>query len=206
MIFSDWLSLILICILGAFSPGPSLIVIINCTLKHGRTSGIFASIGHGLGVFFYAFVSVLGLAIIIINSPKVFFTIQLMGSILLIWIGYKTIKDNNRKIFNNINQTIDSKKTTSFIDGFLIAILNPKIAAFFISLFSQFLTDNQEYFTSFLMASIAGIIDVSAYLIMVNLACTKYINTFLIEYSKFVQLIFGVFLVLLGLSLFYNFM
>ena len=69
--------------------------------RYGNVYGVFAGLISSIviyqliiGVFFYAFVSVLGLAIIIINSPKVFFTIQLMGSILLIWIGYKTIKDN----------------------------------------------------------------------------------------------------------------
>ena len=43
---ADWLSLISICLLGALSPGPSLMVILACTAENGRKAGVLASIGH----------------------------------------------------------------------------------------------------------------------------------------------------------------
>ncbi len=205
MTVSEWISLALVCSLGAFSPGPSLLVIINCTILQGKKAGYFASIGHGLGVFIYAYTSALGLTIILINSQKLFLAVQFLGAILLLWIGIKTISNRNNKKNYNTNNNYTKKLNKSFLDGFLIAIFNPKIATFFLSLFSQFLNQKQGNVTHLFMAVLAGGIDVSAYLIMVYLVSTNFLNTFLIKYSKFISIGFGVFLILLALSLFYSF-
>ncbi len=39
MSLADWASLALICLLGASSPGPSLIVILSNTRRYGRNAG-----------------------------------------------------------------------------------------------------------------------------------------------------------------------
>ena len=65
MSVSDWLSLALICILGATSPGPSLAVVLAVSRLHGRRGGYAAAIGHGLGVFFYALIAAASLSYIL---------------------------------------------------------------------------------------------------------------------------------------------
>ena len=76
--FYIWLQLSLVCLLGAMSPGPSVALIINNTVKKNRLNGIVTSIGHGLGVSFYALLAVLGLGILIENYFNIF-TIILMS-------------------------------------------------------------------------------------------------------------------------------
>ena len=44
-----WLSLVVICILGALSPGPSLALVIKNTLNGGVQQGYATAISHGLG-------------------------------------------------------------------------------------------------------------------------------------------------------------
>ena len=61
MDFTEWSKLALICILGAMSPGPSLAVILRISISGNRKQGIFAGIGHGLGITFYAVIAILGL-------------------------------------------------------------------------------------------------------------------------------------------------
>ena len=61
MILTEWSKLALICILGAMSPGPSLAVILRNSISGGRKQGIFAGIGHGLGITLYALIAVFGL-------------------------------------------------------------------------------------------------------------------------------------------------
>ena len=48
---SDWLSLALICILGATSPGPSLAVVLAVCRLHGRKAGAPLPLVMGLGCF-----------------------------------------------------------------------------------------------------------------------------------------------------------
>ena len=50
--------------MGASSPGPSLIVILRHAVADGRSAGINAAVGHGLGIFIYALVSAIGLSFI----------------------------------------------------------------------------------------------------------------------------------------------
>ena len=86
-----WSQLVLICIMGAMSPGPSLAVILRNTLSGGRTQGIMSGIGHGLGITFYALVAVSGLVALINTIPHFFSVAQIAGSCFLIWLGGKMI-------------------------------------------------------------------------------------------------------------------
>ena len=91
MSLADWASLALICLLGASSPGPSLIVILSNTRLHGRNAGLSASIGHGLGVFIYAVLAATTLGLILSHCLMLFKFIQAAGALLLIWIGIRLL-------------------------------------------------------------------------------------------------------------------
>ena len=202
MILQDWLYLFVICLLGACSPGPSVVVILGFVFSGGRKSGISASIGHGLGVFGYAMLCAFGLGFLIEIYGTFFTVVQFLGAFFLLYLSFIIIKGSiveKKTSFNVIN--IDSEKNR-FIEGFLIAILNPKIAVFFLSLFSQFLSSEQTYITHLFMAILAGGIDTIVYCIIVILASTKGTASFLENHGSKVSLIFGIMLIFLSLSLF----
>ena len=90
----------------------------------------------------------------------------------------------------------------SFRDGLAIALLNPKIATFFASLFSQFITPGQNLLTHFTMASMAGFIDAAVYILMVYIASTSASQNWLGRYQKQIDFSFAILLLGLGLSLF----
>ena len=202
MILQDWLYLFIICLLGACSPGPSVVVILGFVFSGGRKSGISASIGHGLGVFGYAILCAFGLGFLIEIYGTFFTVVQFLGAFFLLYLSFIIIKGSiveKKPSHNAIN--IDSEKNR-FIEGFLIAILNPKIAVFFLSLFSQFLSSEQTHITHLFMAILAGGIDTIVYCIIVILASTKGTASFLENYGSKVSLIFGIMLIFLSLSLF----
>jgi threonine/homoserine/homoserine lactone efflux protein len=202
MILQDWLYLFIICLLGACSPGPSVVVILGFVFSGGRKSGISASIGHGLGVFGYAILCAFGLGFLIEIYGTFFTVVQFLGAFFLLYLSFIIIKGSiveKKTSHNAIN--IDSEKNR-FIEGFLIAILNPKIAVFFLSLFSQFLSSEQTHITHLFMAILAGGIDTIVYCIIVILVSTKGTASFLENYGSKVSLIFGIMLIFLSLSLF----
>ena len=201
MLFQNWLSLAIICILGAFSPGPSLIVILSITASNGRKAGFFASFGHGLGVFIYALLSATGLSIILNTYSQLLIVVQVLGALFLLYIGIRTIRSLFSKTGDSSPLLSNNMIANRFIDGFLIAIFNPKIAAFFLSLFSQFLVVGQTFIIHSGMALLAGTIDTLAYLAMVTLASTSIMLKFLSTYKKPVEVSFGLFLIILSISL-----
>ena len=201
MILQDWIYLFLICLLGACSPGPSVVVILGFVFSGGRKSGISASIGHGLGVFGYAMLCAFGLGFLIDSYGTLFTIVQFLGALFLLYLAFIIIKGSIvEKKTNNDFINLDTEKNR-FIEGFFIAILNPKIAVFFLSLFSQFLSTEQTYLTHLLMAILAGGIDTIVYCIIVILASTKGTASFLEHYGSKVSLIFGIMLIILSLSL-----
>ncbi len=192
--------------MGASSPGPSLIVILRHAVADGRSAGIYAAVGHGFGIFIYALVSAIGLSFILINFPKIFTFVQILGALFLLWIGFQILREGlSKKDLSNFGEykTPSSGITSNhFRDGFGIAILNPKILAFFSSLFSQFLSPEQNISIHIFMAIIAGFIDVSVYVIIVFLVTLKSLLKFYKDKIFFVEVTFGLLLILLGFSIF----
>ena len=136
MEFHLWLSFVVICIMGALSPGPSLALVIKNTLAGGTSQGYATAISHGLGVALYAAITATGIAVIIVKSPLIFSIIQYAGAAFLLYLGVKSLlskKDN--EVFSEDN-TANKSQVNGWRDGFLIAFLNPKLAIFFLALFS----------------------------------------------------------------------
>jgi len=170
---SDWLSLALICILGATSPGPSLAVVLAISRLHGRKGGYAAAIGHGLGVFFYALIAAASLSYILKQHGHLFQAVQIAGALMLVWIGGRLLMATRRGAENQPPAAPALALSQSFRHGFAIAVFNPKIAAFFASLFSQYLAKGQSTGLHLAMASLAGGIDMIVYVIIVLLATTQ---------------------------------
>ena len=203
MNFYNWLQLALVCLIGAMSPGPSLFLIINNTIKKNRLNGIITSVGHGLGITLYAFLAVYSLGYLIINYSKIFIGFQIMGSLFLIFIGLLTIIHAK----NSVNEIKNNKiiSANSFIQGFLIAFLNPKIFVFFAALFSQFIYDNTNFFNKSILILTPGIIDTAWYIIISFVITTNGINNFINTNKIIIQKFMGWLLIIVALTLLYKF-
>ena len=116
---NDILIIISVCFLGAITPGPSLLIILGITINKGRKEAIEACTGHALGICFYAFIVVMGLAILIEEFNKIFILVQKIGCIFIIYLGIIFL--NSSDDIENTNKTIH---VNSFVSGLAIAILN----------------------------------------------------------------------------------
>ena len=92
MTLAIWLTVVSICLLGAMSPGPSLAVVLQQTLRGGRKTGLIAAITHGLGIGLYALLCISGIAVMITASPLLFTALQWLGAIYLLWLGIKGLR------------------------------------------------------------------------------------------------------------------
>ena len=200
MELTAWLSILAICTLGAMSPGPSVAIIIQITVKQGRTQGIIASVAHGVGVACYAFLAVVGLAVALEQSPLVFRGLQLLGAAFLAYIGLMSLGIQFPKLTSD-NTTDEpqthkaSSSSNSFIVGFLTSALNPKVAIFFIALFSQFVRQDADPVEKAIMASTAAIVDALWYSIVAIVVSRANVVGKFSRYGPALQKIFGVLLI-----------
>ena len=190
-----------VCLLGAMSPGPSMAVVINNAIIKGRYNGILTSIGHGIGIAIYASFAVLGLGLVINTNLFIFNSLKILSIIFLIFIGVKSIL-NKEKI--NLEKKNTKEKAISFLQGLSISILNPKILVWFVAVYSQFMSVNNELIFNIYLVSIAGMIDACWYIILTLAVTTASALNFFQTKIKLIQKIQGVFFIGIGLGLLVN--
>ena len=195
-----WVQFASICIVGAMSPGPSMALIIRNSIKYGRVSGLLSSIGHAIGIGIYASISVVGLQLILINNIFVFNTIQFCGSIFLLILGILFLKNSGEKL----SLEDDQKNMNSFIQGFAISILNPKILIWFTAIFSQFIEASSTSMTKLTMVFMASSIDGIWYIIVTIVVTGFGLKQFLENNTKTIQNISGIVLIFISLIIFYK--
>ena len=191
----------IVCLLGAMSPGPSMAVVVNNAIFKGRYNGILTSLGHGIGIAVYATFAVLGLGLIITTNIFVFNGLKILSIIFLIFIGVKSIL-NKKKL--NLEKNDAKENTISFLQGFSISILNPKIFVWFVAIYSQFMSANNELIFNIYLVSIAGIVDAFWYIFLTLAVTTASALTFFQTKILLIQKIQGFLFIAIGLVLLFN--
>jgi len=191
----------LACLIGAMSPGPSMAVVVNNAIFKNRYHGILTSIGHGIGISIYAVFALIGIGLIVKTNIIIFNGIKFISVIFLIYMGIKSIL-NNRKI--DFDQGKFMGGATSFFQGFSISILNPKIFIWFIAIYSQFMSENNNVVFNFYLIITAGIVDTLWYIFLTILATSNMSLSFLKTKSGFLKKITGYLFLVIGSTLMIN--
>ena len=202
MEFETFIKVFLVCILGAIIPGPSWVLIINNALFKGKISGYLTSIGHGFGIAVYALIANLSIGIIIKSNIFLFNTIKIFSIIFLIYLGYKSFSSSAI----NLQEKNLTGKFQSFLEGFSLAILNPKVLIWFIAIYSQFMSPNNELVFNFILIITAGIVDMSWYCLLVFFVVTAGLLPIIQDKILIFQRTIGSIFIAIGLALFVTMM
>ena len=207
MALADWYILALVCLAGAASPGPSWILLIDSVVKGGHRAGIAFGIAHGLGIFVYAALVVFGLIILLSVAPWFSIALELTGLLFLLWLSFSMIKNSFQRasIDAGSSDIVLAPLLESFRNGFLIVFLNPKIAAFFLAIFSQFLNAASNLESKFIMVATATVVDGLWYILLTFvIAVPKFINFVKISEKKiefFLGFLLLIFSIVLGIKM-----
>ena len=138
---SAWAALAIVFALGAMSPGPSLAVVLRNTMTGGRSQGIYTGIGHGIGFGIYAFLAALGIATALSANEHVEQLLRWGGVVILLWLGTTFLRHAMAERGDEQDQAEQHAPSDriGFIQGFSIALLNPKIMAWMLALYSPFI-------------------------------------------------------------------
>ena len=159
-----WLALAVVFILGAISPGPSLAVVLSNTISGGRSQGVATGIGHGIGFGIYAFLAALGLATALSLHDGAQLALNWGGVAILLWLGTRFIQNSWKgpKTYDGSSEEIGSD-FTGFVQGFMIALFNPKILAWMLALYAPFIEADVSIGTLLGMGALGMVIDGSWY-------------------------------------------
>ncbi len=198
MTFLLFIQIAFVCLLGAMSPGPSMMVVINNAIFKNKFNGILTAIGHGFGIGVYALFAVVGVGLIIKTNIIIFNSLKFLSIIFLFYLGIRALVKIDRIEFdrNNIKSGM-----RSFFQGLSISILNPKIFIWFIAIYSQFMSDNNGYFFNITLVLIASVVDALWYLLLVNLVTSHSILELIRNKSYLIQKIVGFLFIIISIVL-----
>jgi len=196
MTLTSWLSLVAICILGALSPGPSLAVVLKQSMNNDASHGMVAGVSHALGVALWALLTIFGLGVLVSESPLTFSILTYAGAAYLAWMGIQALRAGRshiKPLTNGRSAYLDAAR-----DGLMISLLNPKLAIFFLALFSQFISTDHTPADQLVMVSTVALIDAGWYVLVALVLSRMGLLEVLARHSQRINQITGVIFIALA--------
>ena len=134
---THWATFFTAAILLNLAPGPDMAFILAQTAKRGVKFGFSAMFGIWTGAFVHVLCAALGLSAILATSAVAFAAVKWIGAAYLIWLGIQALLSKGDHLV--IKEEIAPENPLKiFKQGILVAVLNPKVAIFFLAFLPQF--------------------------------------------------------------------
>ena len=141
MIYIDEFLLIAIAhFFAVASPGPDFAVVLKQSVHYGRHNALWTSAGVGAAILLHIAYCVLGVALVLTQSPSLFMALKYIAGAYLAYLGVQALRAAKPSNTANNEQIKPSLAVESswraFRRGFFTNALNPKATLFFMSLFT----------------------------------------------------------------------
>jgi threonine/homoserine/homoserine lactone efflux protein len=130
-----FLSIALIHLLAAISPGPSFVMAVRVAASDGLRAAVGVAIGLGIGALIWALAALFGLHLVFELAPALLLAFKLAGAAFLVWIAIQTW----RHARDPLPVAGTGKAARSLLGGLRLGLFtqlaNPKPAIFFGAVF-----------------------------------------------------------------------
>lgn len=133
---------VLACIVIILVPGPTVTLIIASSMRHGTRAGLLNVAGTQAGIAVMIGIVGIGLTSMIESAGHWFEWLRLLGAAYLIWMGWQMLRAGGRLAEG---EAPVPPRGGFFLQGFLVAISNPKTLIFFGAFIPQFLDPTGNY-------------------------------------------------------------
>jgi threonine/homoserine/homoserine lactone efflux protein len=117
------------------TPGPDFMLMLKATVNDDYPHALATAAGITLGLTLYIGLVVFGFALILTQNPIVFHTVKYLGAAYLIYLGIRILRSGADTHVDSV--TSQPSLATSFRQGLLCNLLNPKAPIIIASVFSQ---------------------------------------------------------------------
>ena len=125
------------------APGPDNIFVMTQGIARGRRPAIVTALGMCSGISVHTTAAAFGISAVFYSSVVAFNAVKWAGAAYLLYLAYKTLKERSAI---RLSSADDRPAAALFKRGFIMNILNPKVAMFFLAFLPQFVTANTAHF------------------------------------------------------------
>jgi threonine/homoserine/homoserine lactone efflux protein len=116
-------------------PGPAVTYIVTRSVTQGRAAGMVSVLGIHAGSVVHVAAAALGITALLAASATAFTVVKYLGAAYLVYLGV-------RKLLNRdpleTGEVAPASRRRLFTEGFVVNVLNPKTAMFFLAFLPQF--------------------------------------------------------------------
>ena len=166
-----FVSLALLWLIAAMTPGPNFFAVIHTAVEKGRTAALAAVLGTVVGTAAWAFAGFFGLQALFAVFPSAATFIKLAGGAYLVWVGiglWRSAKNPS----GGQQQVPIASVWRAFLFGLSTNLANPKTAAFAASLFAVALPAGTPVGLSLLAVVLVCVISLLWYVIVAFVGST----------------------------------
>jgi threonine/homoserine/homoserine lactone efflux protein len=122
-----------VAILLSLTPGVATALVVRNAARGGRRQAFLTTSGNSVGVLAWACFAAIGIAAAVAASAAVFDAVKLAGAALLLVMGVRSL------LGRHDGDVVSPRGRSAFREGLVTSLANPKLAAFFVALFPQFI-------------------------------------------------------------------
>ncbi|MGE4293684.1 MAG: LysE family translocator [Desulfovibrio sp.] len=123
-------------------PGPTIMLVVSCSLTQGKRAALPLALGVGLGDLVAMSASLAGLGALLATSATLFSVLKWVGAAYLVYLGIKAWRAQPEPGPILAAAAVVSSRTNIF-RAFAVTATNPKSIAFFCAFVPQFLSRSE---------------------------------------------------------------
>lgn len=121
-------------------PGPAVLYVVTRSVEQGRRAGLVSVLGLHTGTLVHIAAAATGLSALLLASATLFEVVKLAGVAYLVFLGVSRL----------VRRVVPAERTVEraslrriYGQGFVVNVLNPKTALFFVAFFPQFVASGR---------------------------------------------------------------
>ncbi|MFI9589181.1 LysE family translocator [Nonomuraea sp. NPDC052265] len=118
-------------------PGPAVLYIVARSVSQGRSAGFVSVLGVHSGSLVHIGAAALGISSLIAASATAFTVVKYVGVAYLLWLGLRKLMKRGGEAEEVVELKVQSRRRL-FWEGFVVNVLNPKTAVFFLTFLPLF--------------------------------------------------------------------
>ncbi len=121
-------------------PGPAVVYVVARSIAQGPRAGLVSVLGIETGGLVHVAAAAFGLSALLASSSIAFTIVKYVGAIYLVYLGIRKLTEKE----SDVDQLSGPRSHSRlFWEGFLVQVLNPKVALFFLAFLPQFINPSR---------------------------------------------------------------
>jgi threonine/homoserine/homoserine lactone efflux protein len=116
-------------------PGPNLIYIVTRSIDQGRGAGVASALGVETATLVHIAAAAAGLSAALASSATAFTVVKYAGAAYLVFLALRAFRERGD---DGHAERAPAAGRRVFAEGFVVNLLNPKVALFFLAFLPQF--------------------------------------------------------------------